>query len=691
MPRIDPQKLLNCLSVLLAPNGGIRGPNDVKRLTGLMAKFSKKLVSKCIYIQILKCTETDLLGQFMSAGGWSLTHMWLTDGILSKNWPLVQEILELLLLCPVDVQRLKSNTAPKLVKQLSKEGGVEAVRILATKLVEQWLKIVKGEPMTVESTAVTSGNAPAIANAGPKPTDTEDTAAKAAPTDGGTSSDKPTNKVDDVDNKDKLDAKSASTNVVFLDAVPTDEQETNDDNVSDPLALPSDVEDGGTVAGSGSPTKSKPNNEGLVFKITVKDGKQMLAKVESSPRKAAPPAITSPSANKLAKVIDEDTIDSVKVKDLPSNSSSSSGKEEKSDKSEKDIEKDRGSRDSSKSKSRDKDRERDKNRDRERIKERKGSDSSRSSDIKSSSSSSKHHSSSSSSHRSSSSHKSSSRSSRDHKDSKDRERDKDKHKSSSSSTKSSSTSSSRDKSSSSRDKDRDKDKDNVVTEPKISQADKDKDTLSKVMSQSISKLGKIPKKIHSAESDSSKTSAESSSSKKPSISIEVRKDAENRPKTVKTFNSQFRSHGLAEEAPPPPSRRGLKKPSSTSAPGTAIPTTVGSKRLSVSPTHSSEAEKRPKLDTSLTEKPGAIKLISPKPKRTYTLTYILLILFCRIFPGHVLSLSKTWHEISLGIVKNSLFFIIFISFSTTTHLNKHYFSGLILINHFHYPFPIQAV
>lgn len=90
-----------------------------------MAKFSKKLVSKCIYIQILKCTETDLLGQFMSAGGWSLSHNWLTDGILSMNWPLVQEILELLLLCPVDVQRLKSNTAPKLVKQLSKEGGVE--------------------------------------------------------------------------------------------------------------------------------------------------------------------------------------------------------------------------------------------------------------------------------------------------------------------------------------------------------------------------------------------------------------------------------------------------------------------------------------------------------------------------------------------------------------------------------------
>lgn len=85
----------------------------------LMAKFSKKLVSKCIYIQILKCTETELLGQFMAAGGWTLTHLWLQDGITSLNWAFVQELLEMLLMCPVDGNRLKSNTAPRLVKTLS--------------------------------------------------------------------------------------------------------------------------------------------------------------------------------------------------------------------------------------------------------------------------------------------------------------------------------------------------------------------------------------------------------------------------------------------------------------------------------------------------------------------------------------------------------------------------------------------
>lgn len=89
----------------------------------LMTKFSKKLVSKCIYIQILKCTETDLLGAFMGSGGWLLVHMWLTESIVAKNWPLVKELLELLLLCPVDIERLKTNNCPRLVKELSKDGN----------------------------------------------------------------------------------------------------------------------------------------------------------------------------------------------------------------------------------------------------------------------------------------------------------------------------------------------------------------------------------------------------------------------------------------------------------------------------------------------------------------------------------------------------------------------------------------
>lgn len=54
-----------------------------------------------------------------------MTHGWLQEAIESDNWPLVQELLELLLLCPVDVTRLRSNSAPKLVKNLSKEASHE--------------------------------------------------------------------------------------------------------------------------------------------------------------------------------------------------------------------------------------------------------------------------------------------------------------------------------------------------------------------------------------------------------------------------------------------------------------------------------------------------------------------------------------------------------------------------------------
>lgn len=86
-----------------------------------MMKFSKKLVSKCVYILILKNTEPHLLGLFMSAGGWTLVLTWLSDGISGKNWALVSELLELLLMCPVDVERLKSNSIPRLVKGLSKD------------------------------------------------------------------------------------------------------------------------------------------------------------------------------------------------------------------------------------------------------------------------------------------------------------------------------------------------------------------------------------------------------------------------------------------------------------------------------------------------------------------------------------------------------------------------------------------
>lgn len=90
-----------------------------------MTKFSKKLVSKCVYILILKQTEQVLVDLFMSEGGWNLVHMWLQDAINGSNYSFVYEILSLLLVTPVDVERLKLNNIPKLIKQLSRHDDVE--------------------------------------------------------------------------------------------------------------------------------------------------------------------------------------------------------------------------------------------------------------------------------------------------------------------------------------------------------------------------------------------------------------------------------------------------------------------------------------------------------------------------------------------------------------------------------------
>ncbi|KAJ6650077.1 Serine/threonine-protein phosphatase 1 regulatory subunit 10 [Pseudolycoriella hygida] len=561
VPRIDPQQLLNCLSVLLASNGGIKTSKEVNRLVQLMGKFSKKLVSKCIYVQILKSTETELLGQFMADGGWALSHTWLQDGILSRNWPLVQELLELMLLCPVDIQRLKSNSAPKLVKGLSKEGGNEGVRILASKLVEQWLKIVKGETPSVPQQ--------------PKP-----------------------DQMVNVLNVEITDVKQ--------DTEENGESPNEAEDIVDPLEIP--VNHVPTEDDETKERLAKAKSDGLVFKITVKDGKQVLAKVESSPKKDAD---ENKGKIKVESKVKPEPIDGKKQIKEKVKKEILEDKPEAHKKIEK-IKNDMVTKD--KSKERRSSKELKETRDakelvdvkepKESKEKEKRKESSRSSSSKHSSTSGSSRSSSHKSSRSSSDSKHKSSKSRDK--SKDNERDRDRDRSSKSSSSFSKT-----KSSSSTKSNQPKERQDSVDE-KVSQSMKDKETLTKVAPPSINKLGKIPKKPAA----DTEVSADSVGSKKSSISIEVKKDAENRPKTVKTFNSQFRSHGLAEEAPPPPSRRGLQRPSSQPTIGASIPTPNPTKRTSPPPEKKETIvpEKKLKLDIAVVaEKPG-IKLIPAKPK-----------------------------------------------------------------------------
>ncbi|XP_037078701.1 nucleolar protein dao-5-like [Pollicipes pollicipes] len=148
MPRIDPLLLLKTLSVLLGPDGGIKESEDVQRVVNLMIRFSKKLVSKCIYIQILLATKEHLLDDFYNHGGWELVTGWFGDACDRENWRLLEDIMRLFRASPVTVERLKMNHCPKQVKHLSKEAQCDVVKDLAQEVVEAWMKVIKGEPGT---------------------------------------------------------------------------------------------------------------------------------------------------------------------------------------------------------------------------------------------------------------------------------------------------------------------------------------------------------------------------------------------------------------------------------------------------------------------------------------------------------------------------------------------------------------
>lgn len=148
MPRIDPTQLLKTLSVLLAPHGGIKSSEEVSRLVQLMQKFSKKLVSKIIYVKILKSSSSELLDRFLNEKGWDLLNYWFADAIKTNNWPLCAELTQLFNQCPMTAQRLKENVdqnlAPKLIRQLSCDVRVDSnVRQIAIQVLNKWMAVVQ--------------------------------------------------------------------------------------------------------------------------------------------------------------------------------------------------------------------------------------------------------------------------------------------------------------------------------------------------------------------------------------------------------------------------------------------------------------------------------------------------------------------------------------------------------------------
>ncbi|XP_033122540.1 serine/threonine-protein phosphatase 1 regulatory subunit 10-like isoform X2 [Anneissia japonica] len=142
---VDPRQLLNALSSLLTPKGEIKDEDHVEKILSFM-KSSRKLVSKCIYMNIIRATHPkEVLMKFVECGGWEMINHWLHEGLENEHNIVVIEIMKVLKHLPVTVDILKKNDTAKTIKQLSKNDGNE-LQPNASDLVDSWMKVIKHSP-----------------------------------------------------------------------------------------------------------------------------------------------------------------------------------------------------------------------------------------------------------------------------------------------------------------------------------------------------------------------------------------------------------------------------------------------------------------------------------------------------------------------------------------------------------------
>uniref|UniRef100_K7FSS9 Serine/threonine-protein phosphatase 1 regulatory subunit 10 n=1 Tax=Pelodiscus sinensis TaxID=13735 RepID=K7FSS9_PELSI len=142
---IDPHELLKGLDCFLGRDGEVKNTEGITKIFNLM-KDAQKMVSRCIYLNILLQTRTqDILAKFIRVGGYKLLNTWLTSSKASSNVPLLQQILLTLQHLPLTVDHLKQNNTAKLVKQLSKSSEDEELRRLASILVSDWMGVIRSQ------------------------------------------------------------------------------------------------------------------------------------------------------------------------------------------------------------------------------------------------------------------------------------------------------------------------------------------------------------------------------------------------------------------------------------------------------------------------------------------------------------------------------------------------------------------
>nr|XP_022326781.1 serine/threonine-protein phosphatase 1 regulatory subunit 10-like [Crassostrea virginica] len=144
MAPIDPHQLLKGLAPLLTPSGAIKSPTETSRIVSLM-KEANKLVSRCVYINILRATESEkTLEKFIEVGGWEVLNTWLQDCKESENYPVLIEMLKVFHQLPVTVELLKKNNSAKTIKAFSKSDN-ELIKTMCTDIVDKWMEKVRGK------------------------------------------------------------------------------------------------------------------------------------------------------------------------------------------------------------------------------------------------------------------------------------------------------------------------------------------------------------------------------------------------------------------------------------------------------------------------------------------------------------------------------------------------------------------
>ncbi|XP_053908021.1 serine/threonine-protein phosphatase 1 regulatory subunit 10 isoform X2 [Cuculus canorus] len=142
---IDPKELLKGLDCFLGHDGEVKNMDSISKIFNLM-KDAQKLVSRCIYLNILMQTRSqDILAKFIRIGGYKLLNTWLTAAKASNNVAFLQQILLTLQHLPLTVDHLKQNNTAKLVKQLSKSRDNEELRQLAAILVSDWMGVIRSQ------------------------------------------------------------------------------------------------------------------------------------------------------------------------------------------------------------------------------------------------------------------------------------------------------------------------------------------------------------------------------------------------------------------------------------------------------------------------------------------------------------------------------------------------------------------